>query len=72
MPRESYDLTDHVVRTVDYQTGGPQPDRIAASKIVLILTDHGNEAPERVRASLDEAVADGRLKRDGESVWIPE
>lgn len=69
MPTETI---DRVVRTVDLQTTDVQPDKIAADKVVMHLAGHGSETEADVRAALDEAVAEGRLERDEEHVWIPE
>ena len=71
MPRESFDIVEHVVDTVDAQTSKMQPDRVPENKIVLILADHGRHEPADVRAALDEAVTQGRLERDEKDVWIP-
>jgi len=65
------DPVDRVVRTVDHQTSQMQPDRIPASKVVMILADHGNMSPSEVREALDDAVDQGRLERDESDVWIP-
>lgn len=66
------DTTTRVVRTVDAQTSGPQPDRIPAHKVVMHLAGHGSETEADVRRALDETVEQGRLERDETEVWIPE
>lgn len=70
MPRDNFDLEDHVVNTVDHNTGGPQRDRIRANKVVLHLAVHGNQDATEVRQAIDQAVEDGRLERDEDSVWL--
>ena len=72
MPREGYDVVHRVVNTVDHQTGGPQRDRIPRSKLVLILSVHGNETSDRVREAIEEAIDRGELDFDDGEVWIPE
>lgn len=72
MPREDYDIVDRVVHTVYYQTSPQQPDRIRASKVVMILAGNGNEDEHRVRRALDDAVEAGRLERDEDHVWLPD
>lgn len=68
----STDITTRVVRTVDNQTVGDQPGKIAVHKVVMHLAGHGSESKEDVREALDKAVEQGRLERDEERVWIPE
>jgi len=65
------DVVDRVVRTVEKQTSPEQPDKISASKVVLILADHGSMDAQEVREALDQAVDEGRLERDATNVWIP-
>ena len=69
---ENRTLVGRVVKTVSYQTSPQQPDRISATKIAMILADHGSEGRAEVRQALDTAVEAGLLETDGDDVWLPE
>lgn len=63
------DLEDRVVRVVDYQTGGPQPDRFSTYALLVTLASHGDEAHDTVRAGYR-----GRplQTRRTDEFWLPE
>lgn len=64
-------LADHVVATVEHQTGGPQPESIPEHVLLVVLSTHGGEDADAVRAALDACVDAGRLVSDGRRYWIP-
>jgi len=67
-------LTEHVVRTVDHQTGGPQRDRVPWHTLLTILSSHGGRDADAVWDALEDAVNEGRLgyDEDEREFWIPE
>lgn len=69
---EQRSLVERVVRVVEYQTTEPQPDRAAEATILTVLSSHADHPPDEVRAALDRAVEQGRLKTDGDHYWRPE
>lgn len=59
------DLVKRVVRTVDHQTGGPQPNKCPVHQLLTVLASHVDEdAADAVWAAAEQAVADGRLRYD--------
>jgi hypothetical protein len=66
------DIQPRGERIVDLQTTTVQPDRVPVHRLVSILANYGREDAGDVRTAVDELVADGRLEREGEEVWIPD
>jgi hypothetical protein len=64
------DLSERVVRVVDYQTSPQQPDRCSEHVVVRTLASAGC-APGRIREELSAAVERGDLDTDGERYWLP-
>jgi len=70
MLKPNPDLSERVVRVVNYQTPQKQPERCSEHVVVKILTSAGY-APRRVREELSAAVERGDLDTDGERYWLP-
>jgi len=54
------DLVDRVVRTVDYQTGGKQPEAVRVETILVVL-GHAGFDHARIRGAINDALEQGRL-----------
>jgi hypothetical protein len=65
------DLSERVVRVVDYQTSPQQPDRCSEHVVVRTLSSAGY-APGRIREELSAAVERGDLDTDDERYWLSE
>lgn len=67
-------MVDHVVATVDHQTGGPQSDRVPRHVLGTVLISHADEDRDEVWQAVEQAVESGRLGYDEEeqTYWVTE
>lgn len=56
------DLQRSILRIVEYNTGGPQPETVA-EHVIVQLASRADYEPGVVRDALDTLVADGALER---------